>query len=269
MNRDLINLFAIPWVSLLSWIFPNMVAPLLCSYLVTDCIRPITRDRDIQIIFHHVVTILFIIQNHFLKMGDSLNLFVILETSSYLLILGRVTGSRLLRQLSKIVWVLVRILWINWFHWKYYNYNFYIGLQIIKWLGYMWTLEIFKINLKPCHISCFAYNELIITQGDWVTSALCFIMIIPSYIHHQNYENKFWHNIDRNYVRFWILYCIWKFWDNCVIFRWHLVGVASVFPFITTREREWINLPRLLPHMAMHMIAGRGISLSLESKCLI
>jgi hypothetical protein len=139
--------------------------------------------------------------------------------------------------------------------------------QVIKWLGYMWTLEIFKIKLNPCHVTHFAYNELIIMKGDWITSLLCLTMMIPSYIHHRYYEDKFWHKIDRNFVRIWILYCIWKFWDRCMVFRWHLLGVACVFPFITTPRRGWDNLIRLLPHMAMHMIAGRGLSLSLESLC--
>lgn len=265
MFNDIINLIVIPGISLLSWIFPQVTTPLLCSYLITDCVRPIKKERDIQIIFHHIVTVFFIIQNHFCNYGHTLGLFVILESSSYLLILGRITGLKFIRVLSKIVWVLVRIFWVNWFHFFYYNYKFYTCLQIIKWLGYMWTLELFKIKLLPCHVSLFAFNELIITQSDWLTSTLCSLVMIPAYMHHANYTNKKWHLIDAVTVRLWILYCICRFWQTGDTFKIHLVGVLCVFPFITTQDRTWWNLPRLLPHMLMHLVAGRGHSLSIES----
>jgi len=262
--RDIINLFAIPGATLLSLIFPRYITTFLSTYLLVDCIRPIKTERDIQIIFHHIVTILFIIQNYFQKYGDTLGLFIILESSSYLLILGRITGNRLLKNLSKIVWVLVRLLWVNYFHLHYYNYKFYTFLQIIKWLGYMWTLEIFKIKLLPCHVSLFAFSELTIINGDPMTSVMCSLLMIPSYIHHINHKNKKWHLIDAVSVRLWIIYCIYKFWE-IEIFKIHLVGVLFIYPFITTSDRTWWNLPRLLPHMVMHLIAGRGLTLSIES----
>ena len=263
--RDLVNLFVIPGVSILSWLFPTYETQLLSTYLVADCVRPIKKERDIQIVFHHVVTVLFIIQNYFCNYGDALKLFVILESSSYLLILGRITGLKFIRVLSKIVWLLVRIVWVNWYHRYLYEYKFYTFLQLLKWLGYMWTLEILKIKLLPCHVSLFAFNELIITQADWLTSTMCAALMIPAYMHHANYTDKKWHIIDAVSVRLWIVYCIYKFWWTGDTFKIHLLGVICVFPFITTRDRTWWNLPRLLPHMLMHLVAGRGISLSLES----
>ena len=262
--KDIVNLFVIPGISILSWLFQTYEIYILSSYLIADCVRPIKKERDIQIVFHHVVTVLFMIHNYFYNYGDTLKLFVILESSSYLLIVGRITGIRILKNLSKIVWLLVRIFWVNWYHRYLYDYKFNTFFQIIKWLGYMWTLEIFKIKLLPCHLSLFAFNELIITQADWLTSTLCAALMIPAYMHHNNYTDKKWHLIDAVSVRLWILYCIYKFWDIDT-FKIHLLGVICIFPFITTHDRTWWNLPRLLPHMLMHLVAGRGISLSLES----
>ena len=128
------------------------------------------------------------------------------------------------------------------------------------------TRDFLKIKLRPCHLTLFAYNELVILKGGSYYLVILSIMLMRQDTDHRDYENKFWHNIDRNYVRIWILYCIWKFWE-CMVFRWHLLGVACVFPFITTPRRDWNNLPRLLPHMTLHLLAGRGIILSLESLC--
>lgn len=264
MNRDIVNLIAIPGVCFLSWVFPPITCPLLSVYLLTDCIRPIKKEIDIQIIFHRIVSTLFIIQKN-KEPVKVLELFTFLECSSYLLILGRVTGSRFIKKLSKLVWIMIRIFWINWFHWNYNGYNWLLFLQTIKWLGYMWTLNILNVKMLPCHLSAMTSFELVILKSDIFTSILCICLLSFSWVYHHNYTNPMWHKIDRTYVRFWIVYNIVRFhWS--ILYWWHLLGVVIVFPFMPTDDRTWWNLPKLLPHMLMHVLGGRGLTLSLETQ---
>jgi hypothetical protein len=254
--RDIDNIWVMPLVNMIAYKLP-VVAPIV--YFIVDCFREIKNERDVQIIFHHITSICLILQ-WYSDPQICFILFTILELSSYLIILGRITGSRIIKFFSKIFWIWIRLFVVNYIH-SFYNYKFNIFFQIIKWLGYMWTLEIFKIKLKPCHISLFSAQELIIRHADTTTSIFCLILTIFSYFHHEYYENKILKRIDQTLVRLWVIYCTFRFYQYPVFIS-HLIRVlitCEIMRRTKASDRSWSNILNLLPHICMHMIAGKGI----------
>ena len=225
--------------------------------------------RDIQIILHHILAIMLLKEYSKNKYATFL-LYSVLESSSCVIMLSKILHMKCIKRFSQIYWIIIRLFWINWFHYYVANCEYNIYFQMIKWLGYMWTLESFKIELLPCNVSYLSSFEMILYSSFYYRYkmlGLATLIIIPiSFLHHYKYENSKIKVVDSIMNKLYCLYTTHLFYNKSTYME-NLIHVGCMYLIVykfETKDRSWKNIIWLIPHMMMHIFAGNGIISSLK-----
>lgn len=267
---DKTNLITVPILTVSAYMFPFYSHYAIVMYLLLDCKRSYVSKRDYQILLHHMATLCLIIRYHFLhKYQEIFHIFGILESSSYLIILGRYTKNSIIKKISKIYWVFVRLIFANVYQYVKWNdgLDTCVMSGFIKWLGYMWTLEIFGIHLTVNQLSLIASHEnillLSIFKKDVLMISNIVVLLTIGTIHHSNtyHSNKIIHKMDNCVCCLTILHSLIRFSHNSE-YMYYFTMVCLFYIIVkqlNVQDRSWRNFKSLTAHIAMHISSGSGL----------
>jgi hypothetical protein len=257
---DILNLAAVAAIAIF-----KPPAPIVAAYTIIDCFFVNRkRDRGAQLLTHHVA-VLGMCANDDGKWTHKLQE---VEKSTALIMASKLYKP--LKPLALSVWVYQRC----WYFPRLVSKieTGAVGklcLEVTRNLGIMWSLEALKVPrkfLRPCIFSSFL-GTLPVIQKSWEVGnvPLCIhsiAVLLSSIKHHSDHElGSVQHKLDRFIFLTSILHLRFIQETNADADNYtNEMSIMAVLYMIMKRlnvqDREWTNLPQLLPHMSMHIVSS-------------
>jgi hypothetical protein len=290
---NLLNICSIAGIYLLKKKI-NVVVPFAFAYSVIDSLILLKkRNKDNkrktnQLIIHHVATSsVLLIVNNFPVYKLNVPKILEIELSTLLILLSK--KIKILKPVSYITWVYYRLFYLpicihvitskltdDDLFYKISSYS----MHTIEALGFVWTLESFKVPkkyLRPCCVSTLYSNipviEKCIKEKNYLLLSHTALLIVTSVLHHSNHKiGSLTHKIDKiNAHSFAIHVGIQAY--NKVLYCKYLSSVLLCYS-VTIKlnethqdtNRDYDNILQLSPHIIMHFITCEGVNVSVFEK---
>lgn len=259
---------------------------LLKCYLIGDmvCISYTQKPvRKGQLIIHHIITLVLIYVISHPLMSEFRYLtsdIVSLENSSLVLMISKITRLSIMRHLSAIVWFYYRIIYFPFllqgiYHLADFEQVYHIitwqALQLIKYLGFIWTLEALRVPskyLRPLIVSLTASMYPVVVDAyhkkQYLLAGHSTLLIASGIYHHSHFDIEgIGHVINVFTVYSYIIHT--ALIAHSAIYWQMLVCVIAAFSLVRLQNdkhdslRDWDNIISLIPHATMHIVTGIGV----------
>jgi len=290
---NLLNICSIAGIYLLKKKI-NVVVPFAFAYSVIDSLILLKkRNKDNkrksnQLIIHHIATSsVLLIVNKFPVYKLNVPKILEIELSTLLILLSK--KIKILKPVSYITWVYYRLFYLplcihgikskltdDDLLYKISSYS----MHTIEALGFVWTLESFKVPkkyLRPCCVSTLYSNipviQNCIKEKNYLLLSHTTLLILTSVLHHSNHKvGSLTHKIDKINAHSYTIHVGLHAHDKVIYAKYLSHVVLCYSATIKLNEthqdtnRDYDNIIQLLPHVLMHFIAGEGINVSVLKK---